>query len=195
MLKATGVVGNRSRSARQPPPTSLTRCATQRRPHLETRWPSCRQGPPCPRTTRRPTSWACVASKNPQPFHTIHTTTRVWSSPAARAADVNAAFADPDIAAILTSIGGEDQIKILRHLDADLIKANPKPFFGSSDNTNLHNYLWNLGIVSYYGGTIMTDLGRCGSVNPHTAEAFRAAFVEDGLVSTCAPARRSPTST
>lgn len=109
-----------------------------------------------------------------------YSTTRVWSSPASRAADVNAAFGDPDIAAILTSIGGEDQIKILRHLDADVIKANPKPFFGLSDNTNLHNYLWNLGIVSYYGGTIMTDLGRCGSVNPHTAEAFRAAFVEGG---------------
>ncbi len=107
-------------------------------------------------------------------------TTRVWSSPASRAADVNAAFGDPDIAAILTSIGGEDQIKILRHLDADVITANPKPFFGLSDNTNLHNYLWNLGIVSYYGGTIMTDLGRCGSVNPHTAEAFRVAFVEGG---------------
>jgi muramoyltetrapeptide carboxypeptidase LdcA involved in peptidoglycan recycling len=107
-------------------------------------------------------------------------TTRVISPPAARAADVNAAFADPEITAILTSIGGEDQIKVLQHLDADVIAANPKPFFGISDNTNLHHFLWNLGIVSYYGGTVMTDLGRCGSVNPHTAEAFRAAFLGEG---------------
>ena len=41
-------------------------------------------------------------------------------------------------------------------------RANPKPFFGLSDNTNLHNFLWNLGIVSYYGGVVMTDLGRRG---------------------------------
>jgi muramoyltetrapeptide carboxypeptidase LdcA involved in peptidoglycan recycling len=107
-------------------------------------------------------------------------TTRVLSSPAARAADVNAAFADPEIKAILTSIGGEDQIKVLKHLDPEVIAANPKPFFGLSDNSNLHNYLWNLGIVSYYGGTVMTDLGRGGAVNPHTAEAFRAAFLGSG---------------
>ncbi len=107
-------------------------------------------------------------------------TTRVISPPEARAADVNAAFADPDIKAIVASIGGEDQIKILKHLDADVIAANPKPFFGVSDNTNLHNYLWNLGIVSYYGGAVMVELGRPGAINPHTAEAFRAAFLGEG---------------
>ncbi len=107
-------------------------------------------------------------------------TTRKISAPADRAADVNAAFADPAITAVLTSIGGDDQIKILKHLDADLIAANPKPFFGLSDNTNLHNFLWNLGIVSYYGGVVMTDHGRPGSVNPHSQEAFRAAFFGDG---------------
>lgn len=104
------------------------------------------------------------------------TTRKLGSSPAERAADVNAAFADPSIAAVVTSIGGEDQIKVLPHLDADVLRANPKPFFGHSDNTNLHIYLWNLGIVSYYGGTVMTALGRGGSMNPHTEEALRAAL-------------------
>lgn len=103
-------------------------------------------------------------------------TTRAWSSPEDRARDVNAAFADPAIKAILTSIGGDDQIKVLRHLDAGVIAQNPKPFFGLSDNTNLHNYLWNLGIVSYYGGTVMTMLGRGGSVNAHSGEAFATAL-------------------
>lgn len=108
-------------------------------------------------------------------------TTRKWgASPQERAADVHAAFADPDIKAILTSIGGNDQIKVLRHLDPDLIRANPKPFFGLSDNTNLSNYLFNLGVVSYYGGTVMTMLGRDGAINPHSAESFEAAFVGSG---------------
>lgn len=35
--------------------------------------------------------------------------TRSWSSPAERARDVNLAFADDRIAAILTSIGGDDR--------------------------------------------------------------------------------------
>ncbi len=103
-------------------------------------------------------------------------TTRRQGSPAERARDVMAAFADPDVTAVLTSIGGEDQIKVLRHLDPDVLRANPKPFFGLSDNTNLSNYLWNLGIVSYQGGTVMTMLGRGGALNPHSAESFRAAL-------------------
>ncbi len=109
-----------------------------------------------------------------------YATTRIQGTPVERAADVMAAFADGGIAAILTSIGGEDQIKILQHLDPDVLAANPKPFFGLSDNTNLHNYLWNLGIVSYQGGTVMTMLGRGGAINPHSEESFRAALFSDG---------------
>jgi muramoyltetrapeptide carboxypeptidase LdcA involved in peptidoglycan recycling len=108
-------------------------------------------------------------------------TTRKWeSSPAERADDLHAAFADPEITAILTSIGGNDQIKVLRHLDADLLRANPKPFFGSSDNTNLCHFLFNLDIVSYYGGAVMTTLGRGGAMNPHDEESFTQAFLGSG---------------
>lgn len=107
-------------------------------------------------------------------------TTRRQGTPAERAADVMAAFADDGIAAVLTSIGGEDQVKVLHHLDPDVLAANPKPFFGLSDNTNLTNYLFNLGVVSYQGGTVMTMLGRGGAINPHSEESFRAALFTDG---------------
>lgn len=108
------------------------------------------------------------------------TTRELGASPERRAADVHAAFADPTIAAVLTSIGGDDEIKVLKHLDADLLRANPKPFFGVSDNTNLLMYLWNLGIVGYYGGTVMTDLGRSGRMHPLTEESLRAALFTGG---------------
>lgn len=107
-------------------------------------------------------------------------TTRRQGAPDERAADVMAAFADPGITAVLTSIGGEDQLKVLRHLDADVLRANPKPFFGLSDNTNLCNFLFNLGLVSYQGGTVMTMLGRGGRMNPHSEESFRAALLGSG---------------
>ena len=103
-------------------------------------------------------------------------TTRRQGTPAERARDVMAAFADPGISAVLTSIGGEDQLKVLGHLDPEVLRTNPKPFFGLSDNTNLCNYLWNLGIVSYQGGTVMTMLGRGGRINPHSEESFRTAL-------------------
>src|SRR5260370_16057854 len=69
------------------------------------------------------------------------TTRRMGSSPADRASDLHAAFADADIKAVITSIGGDDQITVLPHLDAGLLRAHPKPFFGFSDSTNMLAYL------------------------------------------------------
>jgi muramoyltetrapeptide carboxypeptidase LdcA involved in peptidoglycan recycling len=97
-----------------------------------------------------------------------------------RARDVHAAFADPEIKAIICSIGGDDQIKLLKYLDVDLIKTHPKSFFGYSDNTNLHVMLWNLGIVSYHGGSIMVEFGRGGAMHPYTVEYLKHALFEHG---------------
>ncbi len=116
-------------------------------------------------------------------------TTRVMgSSPEARAQDVHAAFANPDIKAIICSIGGEDEIKLLKYLDPTILRANPKPFLGYSDNTNLHLLLWNQGIVSYYGGSIMVQFGRGGAMNPDSAASLRQALFTHGVVELTAPA-------
>src|SRR3954464_623337 len=64
------------------------------------------------------------------------TTRRLDASAADRAADLNAAFGDPSIRAVLATIGGEDQITVVPHLDPDLVRRDPKPFLGYSDNTN-----------------------------------------------------------
>jgi muramoyltetrapeptide carboxypeptidase LdcA involved in peptidoglycan recycling len=101
------------------------------------------------------------------------TTRAAEASPEERARDVEAAFADPGIRAVLTSIGGEDELKVLAHLDPDVLAANRKPFYGYSDNTNLHLFLWNLGLVSYHGGAVMVQLGRPGSMHPLTRESLR----------------------
>jgi muramoyltetrapeptide carboxypeptidase LdcA involved in peptidoglycan recycling len=108
------------------------------------------------------------------------TTRRMDASPQERAADIHAAFADPTIKAVFTSIGGDDQITVLRHLDRELIKANPKPFFGWSDNTNFLVYLWNSGIVGYYGGAVMAEFGRPVAMHPLTEGALRAAVFTSG---------------
>lgn len=108
-------------------------------------------------------------------------TTRVMgAAPADRAADIHAAFADPAIAAVITSIGGEDEIRVLPHLDAGLLRANPKPFFGYSDNTCLLAFLWQLGIVAYHGGCVMVQLGRPGAMHPATEASLRAALLCPG---------------
>jgi len=108
------------------------------------------------------------------------TTRMAGASPHQRAQDLNAAFADPDIRAVMAVIGGSDQIAVLPHLDAGVLSANPKPFFGYSDNTNLLNFLWNLGIVSYHGGSTMVHLARPGGAHPVFLESLRhALFTHD----------------
>lgn len=108
-------------------------------------------------------------------------TTRLVGAPAqARAADLMDAFADPAIAAVLASIGGDDQLTVLPHLDAGLLAAHPKAFCGYSDNTNLLNYLWNLGIAGYYGGSTMVHLGgRAGGTHPVSVASLRQALFSD----------------
>ncbi|WP_371774977.1 S66 peptidase family protein [Streptomyces sp. NBC_01438] len=103
-------------------------------------------------------------------------TRKMGSTPQERAADLHAAFSDPTVKAVIASIGGDDQITVLPHLDRELLRANPKPFFGYSDNTNLLVFLEHLGIVGYHGGSVMVELGRPGAMHPLTAESLRAAL-------------------
>ncbi len=110
-------------------------------------------------------------------------TTRKMNAPLQeRARDVHAAFADPAVKGIICSIGGDDQIKLLRYLDPELIGAHPKPFFGYSDNTNLHVFLWNLGLVSYHGGSVMVQFGQGPAMLPYTVASLRRAMFERGEV-------------
>jgi muramoyltetrapeptide carboxypeptidase LdcA involved in peptidoglycan recycling len=108
------------------------------------------------------------------------TTRRLDAAPEDRAADLMAAFADPTVRAVLASIGGDDQLTVLPFLDPEVVAANPKPFCGYSDNTNLLNWLWNQGIASYHGGSTMVHLGRGGGTHPVSAGSLRAALFTGG---------------
>jgi muramoyltetrapeptide carboxypeptidase LdcA involved in peptidoglycan recycling len=108
------------------------------------------------------------------------TTRAARASPAERAEDVHAAFVDPDVKAVIATIGGEDELKVLAHLDPVLLTENPKPFFGYSDNTNLHLYLWNLGLVSFHGAAVMVQLARAGSMHPRTRDSLEQALFTAG---------------
>ena len=111
-------------------------------------------------------------------------TTRVAdASPAARAADLHAAFGDPSIKAVIATIGGDDELRVLAHVDLELLRTHPKPFFGYSDNTNLLHVLWGLGMVGYHGGSVMVQWGRPGRMHPVTVESlWRALFTRGQYV-------------
>lgn len=102
-------------------------------------------------------------------------------NPAARAEDINAAFADPSIKAIIATIGGNDQIRILPYLNEQVIAANPKIFMGYSDCTNLHLFLWKLGIMSYYGGAVMTQFAMGGGMHEYTIDSIKKALFNPSM--------------
>jgi len=110
------------------------------------------------------------------------TTRKAGSSPQERARDLNAAFADPDIKALMAVIGGSDQLTVLPYLDPAIIAANPKAFFGYSDNTNFLNFLWNLGLSSYHGGSTLVHLARPGGVHPIHLNSLRHALFDNATV-------------
>lgn len=105
------------------------------------------------------------------------TTRRPGADPRERARDINAALADPQIRAILAVIGGDDQITVIPHLDAGLARSDPKPFLGTSDNTNLHSWLWANGIASFYGGSSQVHLGPGPGVDDIHVRSLRAALL------------------
>jgi muramoyltetrapeptide carboxypeptidase LdcA involved in peptidoglycan recycling len=110
------------------------------------------------------------------------TTRWLGASPTDRARDLNAAFADPSIRAVMATIGGDDQITVLPHLDPEHVRADPKPFFGFSDNTNLLNWLWFHGVAAYHGGSTQIHLGRGGSTHPVSLGSLRAALFSSDAV-------------
>ena len=110
------------------------------------------------------------------------TTRQMGASPEDRARDLMAAFADPANRAVFASVGGDDQIRVLAHLDEELFLRNPKPFFGFSDNTHFQTFLWRLGIPSYYGGSIMTQLAMPQAMHEMTVRYLRRALFEAGSV-------------
>ncbi len=113
-----------------------------------------------------------------------YASTRRSASPTERARDLLAAFADPTVGAILTTIGGDDQITVLRHLDPDLVRQNPKRFLGYSDNTNLLNWLWFHGVAGFHGGSTQVHLGPGPSIHPDHLASLRAALFGGELVVT-----------
>jgi muramoyltetrapeptide carboxypeptidase LdcA involved in peptidoglycan recycling len=115
------------------------------------------------------------------------TTRLLGASAEARAADVTAAFADPEIRAVLATIGGDDQITVVPRIDEAVLAANPKPFLGYSDNTHLHNLLWRLGVPSYYGGSTQVHLGAGPGVDAVHAVSLRAALLDGGEVELTEP--------
>lgn len=76
------------------------------------------------------------------------------TAPEKRAADINWAFKDDEVKAIMCVKGGEDSNTTLDYIDYEMIKKHPKIICGFSDNTSILNAIHEkTGLVTYHGPT------------------------------------------
>ena len=91
-----------------------------------------------------------------------------------RAADINAAFADPEIDGIFAYTGGWGSPRLLPWLDWPLIAANPKVLVGFSDITALINAVHQrTGLVTFHGPVGASNF------EPYTLDYLRRALMSD----------------
>jgi muramoyltetrapeptide carboxypeptidase len=104
------------------------------------------------------------------------------SSPVpSRLADLHAAFADPKVAAVLSAIGGYNSNQLLRHLDFDLIRSNPKILCGFSDVTALGAAIYAKTGLTTYSGPHFSTFGMEKGLE-YTLEYFQKCLMQDGPI-------------
>lgn len=96
--------------------------------------------------------------------------------PEARAADLHWALEHPDVRAVVSTIGGDDAVRVLPHLDLDLVRARPKALLGFSDTTGPQFAFLQAGVVSFYGPSLMTDLAETGGIRPEVRRGVEQAL-------------------
>lgn len=104
------------------------------------------------------------------------------SSIESRVSDLHDAFADTSIRGVFAAIGGYNSNQLLRYLDWNLIKKNPKVFVGYSDTTALQNAIYaKTGLVTY-SGPAYTTFGQKQYFD-YTLEYFKKCVFEEGMFS------------
>jgi muramoyltetrapeptide carboxypeptidase LdcA involved in peptidoglycan recycling len=93
--------------------------------------------------------------------------------PEARAADLMEVLKDPAIQGIISTIGGDDSIRMLPFLDYSVIRQNPKVFMGYSDSTVTHFAFLKAGVTSFYGPSLMAGFDENGGLQQYMSESVR----------------------
>ena len=99
-----------------------------------------------------------------------------------RTDEINKAFADPAIKAILCARGGYGAIDILPFLNLETIRKNPKIFLGCSDVTVLLNHItFKTGLITFHGPMI-ASLRFAQGPTRETEDSFKKALISKELV-------------
>jgi len=108
------------------------------------------------------------------------TTRKLGAGAEERARDLVAAFEDPEIKAVIASIGGDDQVTYIYKMLPHSFIDNPKLFLGYSDNSHFCNFLFQHNIPSYYGACVMTQFAMQKEMDEYTIDHIRHTLFDSG---------------
>lgn len=106
-----------------------------------------------------------------------------------RAEDLNNLFSDPTVKAIISFIGGFHSNQILKFIDFENIRKNPKIFMGYSDITVLHFSMHSeSNLVTFYGPAVLTQFAENPEIFPYTKMYFEKAVMMNQAIGKIDPA-------
>ncbi|KAF2221637.1 peptidase family S66 [Elsinoe ampelina] len=94
-----------------------------------------------------------------------------------RCEELHAAFLDPEVSAIVCTIGGHSCNELLEYIDYDVVRLHPKVFCGFSDISLLHQAFYTqAGLQTFYGPAVIPNFGEHPEPMPFTFETFQSAL-------------------
>ena len=103
--------------------------------------------------------------------------------------DLEAAFSNPSIKAVIATLGGDIQVTYINRLNPRTFIRCPKPFFGYSDNSHFANFLFLNGIPSYYGASLFTQFAMQGAMDDFSIKYIKHALFDNGEIELSAAAQ------
>ncbi len=120
--------------------------------------------------------------------HSLERNGHTSSDPEKRANDIHDMFKDNEVSAIICTIGGDHSNQLLKYLDFEIIKNNPKIFIGFSDISVLHYaFIKNANLQTFYGPCLMTQFGEYPDILSYTLEYFNKAVTSSNPIGNIIP--------
>lgn len=117
--------------------------------------------------------------------HSLCTKEELYEHPEWRLDDLMDAFENSEIKAILCNIGGDDTIRLLRHMNDkhfQIIHDNPKIFLGMSDTTVNHLMCYKAGLGSFYSPCTMFGYAENGGIPNFMIENTKKVLFEKNTI-------------
>lgn len=105
-----------------------------------------------------------------------------YNHPEKRVEDLHQALQDPEVKAIICTLGGDDSVRLWPYIDLNIIKDNPKIFSGYSDTTALHFMFYQAGVSSFYGPLLLTDFAENVQMDDYTVQSINQTWFQNGVV-------------